>query len=177
MKIDACFQLGYITGTYGINGAVHIQLDSDKPEHYRNLESVFVLYKGAQVLIPFFIQDLRLNGDKAAARFEDVSTKDQARELVGASLYLPLELLPALSGDEFYYHELIDWQVLDSKTGPLGSIVAVNLQSPQPLLVMQFQGKEVLIPFTDEIVLGIDRESKSVNVSLPEGLLDVYLSS
>jgi 16S rRNA processing protein RimM len=52
----------------------------------------------------------------------------------------------------------------------------VNLQTPQVLLVMDYRQHEVLIPFTDGIVLGIDREQQDVKVDLPEGLLDVYLN-
>ena len=177
MRIDACFQLGYITGTYGINGAVHILLDSDRPDHYKDLESVFVLKKGEQTLIPFFITDLKLNGDKAIVRFEETISKDQARGLVGGSLYLPLEQLPDLEGNAFYYHELIGWTVTDVNAGLLGTIAAVNLQSPQPLIVMDHQGHEVLIPFTDSIILAIEKELKNVNVELPDGLLEVYLNN
>lgn len=177
MRIDACFQLGYITGTYGINGAVHALLDTDRPDHYKDLESVFVLKKGEQSLIPFFISDFKLNGDKAIVWFEETITKDMARELVGGSLYLPLEQLPTLEGDAFYYHELIEWTVTDKAHGLLGTISAVNLQSPQPLIVMEYQGHEVLIPFTDSIVVAIEKESKNVNVQLPDGLLEVYLDN
>ncbi|GJM28022.1 MAG: ribosome maturation factor RimM [Cyclobacteriaceae bacterium] len=176
MKIDACFELGYVTGTYGISGAVHILLDSDRPTHYRDLESVFLLPKGGKTLIPFFIQEIKLNGLKAVVRFEEITSKDQARKLVGAALYLPLEQLPQLHGDEFYYHELVGWSVTDTKLGLLGTVASVNLQSPQILLVMEYQGYEVLIPFTDEIVLKISRDQQDVNVSLPDGLLDVYLN-
>jgi 16S rRNA processing protein RimM len=176
MKIDACFQLGYITGTYGVSGEVHAYLDSDRPESYKDLASVFFLPKEGKTLIPFFIQSLKVNGDKAVVRFEDITSKDQARKLVGGTLYLPLEHLPSLQGDDFYYHELVNWSVTDIKLGLLGSVSAVNLQTPQVLLVMDYRQHEVLIPFTDGIVLGIDREQQDVKVDLPEGLLDVYLN-
>jgi 16S rRNA processing protein RimM len=175
MKIDACFQLGFVTGTYGLNGEVHVFLDSDQPNNYRNLESVFLLQKGGNDLVPFFVRKISLQGDRAIVQLEDVASKDQARKLVGSTIYLPLDHLPELKGDDFYYHELVNWQVVDQTLGELGVVSSINLQSPQPLLIMEYKNREVLIPFTDNIVMGIDRNQNRVNVALPEGLLEVYI--
>jgi 16S rRNA processing protein RimM len=46
-------------------------------------------------------------------RFEDVNTEAEADAMMGNDLYLPLKMLPKLSGDKFYFHEVI---VLKSKT-------------------------------------------------------------
>ena len=175
MKVDACFQLGHLTGTHGLSGEMRAYLDTDRPENYKNLESVFVLNKQDQALIPFFIKYLKVKGDKAIIRFEDIDSIDEAKPLVGSGIFLPLEQLPALTGDKFYYHELVDWTVRDQNLGQLGKISSINLQSPQPLIVMDYQSNEVLIPFTDDIVLAIDRELEKIEVRLPDGLLDVYL--
>jgi 16S rRNA processing protein RimM len=175
MKIDACFQLGYLTGTRGLSGELLGSLDTDQPEYYKDLESVFVLPKGGRTLIPFFIQSIKINGEKAIIKFDELSTRDDAREFVGSSIYLPLELLPPLEGNSFYYHELVGWSVRDQKLETLGTISAVNDQSPQVLLIMDYQDREVLIPLNEDIVLGIDRDQQQVQVALPDGLLDVYL--
>ena len=37
-------------------------------------------------------------------------------------------------------------------------------------------GQEVLVPFVDEIILNIDEGKQEIQVNLPEGLLDLYLS-
>jgi 16S rRNA processing protein RimM len=175
MDIDACFLLGYITGTRGLQGEVHAFFDTDHPENYKDLESVFILQKGGKALIPFFVRGLKLHGDKAVVHFEEIDSKDQAKILVGSGLYLPLTQLPELQGDDFYYHELVSWTVVDQHLGALGTVKSVNLQSPQPLLVMDHQNHEILIPLTDKIVTGIDRNKALVKVTLPDGLLEVYL--
>lgn len=176
MKIDACFKLGSITGTRGLTGEVTGFLDTDQPDNYKNLESVFVQKKGAKTLIPFFIEFIQLSGDKVRIKFEEVISKDDARQLIGSGLFLPLDQLPQLQGDSYYFHELVNWTVWDEKLGRLGTVSYVNLQSPQPLLVMEYRGHEVLVPAIDGIMTGINRDLEQVNVSLPEGLLDVYLN-
>jgi 16S rRNA processing protein RimM len=37
------------------------------------------------------------------------------------------------------------------------------------------QGKEVLIPIQDQIILKVDKAAKKVYCQLPEGLLEIYL--
>ena len=77
--------------------------------------------------------------------------------------------------DGFYYHELIDWKVTDQKQGEIGIVRGVNMQSPQPLLILDYQNKEVLVPFIDGIIISVNRDQKEIIVALPDGLLEVYL--
>ena len=176
MRIDDCYQLGYVTKTHGLHGEVHIFLDVDFPEEYNNLESVFVAYKNTpQALVPFFIEMLKLSGNKAIVKFEDVDTIDQAEALKEAQLYLPLEALPKLQEGQFYYHEVIGYSVHDQKKGDLGVIKEIYALAGQDVIAMEYQDKEVLIPVNDAIVRSADHEKRIVHVQLPEGLLDIYL--
>lgn len=176
MRIDDCYQLGYVTKPHGLRGEVHIFLDVDLPEAYNNLESVFVAYKNAsQTLVPFFIDTFKLSGNKAIVKFEDIDTIDQAEALKGAQLCLPLETLPKLQEGQFYYHEVIGYTVHDQKEGKLGVIKEIYALAGQDVIAMEYRGKEVLIPVNDAIVRSADHEKRIVHVQLPEGLLDIYL--
>jgi len=42
-------------------------------------------------------------------------------------------------------------------------------------LQTSIEGKEALIPLHEETLVSIDRKKNEVHVTLPEGLLDVYL--
>jgi 16S rRNA processing protein RimM len=44
----------------------------------------------------------------------------------------------------------------------------------QDLIAMEFQGQEVLIPVNDAMIQGVNRPEKTLNVTLPEGLVEVY---
>ena len=176
MRIDDCYQLGYVTKAHGLHGEVRIFLDVDFPEVYNNLESVLVAYKNApQTLVPFFIDTLRLSGNTALVHFEDVDTIDQAEDLREAQLYLPLETLPKLQPGQFYYHEVIGYTIVDQKAGTLGTIREIHALAGQDIIAMDYQGKEVLIPVNDDIVGTADHTQQLLHVSLPEGLLDIYL--
>lgn len=174
MKLDDCFELGYVVKPHGTRGEVQVLLDVDTPEEYSEMESVLVAY--GDNLVPFFIDRLRLSGKGLVVKFENIDTMEQASELRNKRLYLPLNLLPKLSEGQFYYHEIIDFVVHDKTLGELGKVKEVFLNGNQDLISMEYKGFEVLIPVSDEIVLSADTQKAILNVSLPEGLLDIYLS-
>ena len=120
------------------------------------------------------IVSIRINNNKATVRFDGVEYEDLER-LLGRELYLPLELLPPLEGNKFYFHEIIGFEVIDSEKGNIGKILGVYENAPQPLLSIDCEGKEILLPIIDEVILNVDRQAKQMSVKSPEGLIELYL--
>lgn len=178
MNIEACYYLGYTSKVHGKQGELIVKPDVDFPEEYKNLESVFVqMNKKDQSLIPFFISNSQLlNNGTLKIKIEDIHTVDEAKSLVGKELYLPLDTLPQLSGTKFYYHEVIDFDVIDQEKGNIGKVKRVLDYPTQAIFeVINSSQKEILIPITDEVITKVDRDNKSIEVTTPEGLIDLYL--
>lgn len=176
MTADQCFELGYITKTHGINGEVSAYLDVDFPEDYTNLESVFVqTITGSHTLVPFFIESILVRNKRAIIAFEDVPDIEAAKEMVGQKLFLPLDQLPSLKENQFYYHEIVGFTVWDQQHGELGVVDTVYDTGANHLIALQFKGEEVLIPIVDEVVVSVNRDNEQVITNLPDGLIDLYL--
>lgn len=173
MKPNQCFQLGVVSKPHGLKGELYISLDTDYPEDYAELESVFLLQNGK--LVPFFIEYIQIKHTQALLKFEDVNSKDEAVLLKGMSVHLPLNKLPELSDDQFYFHEIIGYSIKDQNLGDLGVVSQVYEAGHQDLIGMEYQGKEVLIPINDDIIEKVNRVEKQLLVNLPEGLIDLYL--
>lgn len=178
MNIEECYYLGYTSKVHGKQGELIIKLDVDNPEVYNGLESVLIqLNKKDKLLIPFFItQAQTLNNGTLRIKIEDVETVDEAKQLVGKETYLPLAALPKLSGNQFYYHEVTGFRVNDTKLGELGIIQKVLDFPTQAIFeVINTDEKEILIPISDDIIQNVDRDNKTITVTTPEGLVDLYL--
>ncbi len=174
MRKEECFYLGEIVSKYSFRGEVLIKLDTDEPETYENLESVFISMGNS--LVPFFIVHSRLHrSNRLRVDFEEVSDEAEADKIIGSEVYLPLDRLPPLSGKKFYYHEVIGFSLVDSKYGDIGTIVSINDSAAQALFVADKDGKQLLIPINDEIITEIDRLEKTIFVRTPEGLVSLYL--
>lgn len=173
MNIDACFQLGHIVKTHGIKGQVVAFFDVDFPEDYEDLESVFLEQQGR--LVPFFIATMEAQQKgRFIIKFEDINTIEQAEKLRNTALYLPLDELPELEDDQFYFHDVIGYTVVDANYGDLGIVKEFYDLPQQQLMAMEYLGQEMLIPVIDEIFLRADHDTKKLHINLPEGLLEVY---
>jgi 16S rRNA processing protein RimM len=175
MRKEDCFYLGKIVRKHSFKGEVVAKLDTDEPELYTNLESIFVAF-GSQ-LVPFFIEkSLLQKGNQLRLKIEDVSNEEEADEILGGEIYLPLELLPKLTGNKFYFHEIIGFKIKDEKHGFIGIIEAINDRTSQPLFEINANGTDVFIPMIDDFILKVDRANKTILVKTPEGLIDLYLN-
>ena len=175
MRKEDCFYLGKIVTKYSFKGEVVIKLDTDEPELYQEMESVYVDF--GNNLVPFFIEKSSLHkGNQLRVRFEDVNSEADADAILKSDIYLPLTLLPALSGDKFYFHEVIGYKVIDIFFGEVGTIVRIINTAAQPLFEIDNNGKEVFIPMIDNFIKKVDKVNKVIQVETPEGLIDLYLS-
>lgn len=172
MQIEDCFRLGHIVKKHGLQGEINIHLDVDFPEDYQNLESVFVEIN--KQLVPFFVDHIQVNGNKAIVKLEEVDDVVAAENIRSCQLYLPENFLPSLNKGQFYYHEVIGYEVIDKVEGLIGIVKDVYEFPNQDLFGVEHKGQEVLIPINDEMVVGVNHETKQIETNLPEGLLDIY---
>lgn len=173
MNREDCYLLGRITGTHGVQGAIICHLDVDDTGKYKKMESLFIEIN--KQLVPFFVSKTTLRSSEAIINLEDVKSIEDARELVGKSVFLPLTFLPPLKGDKFYYHELRGFLVVDNTLGELGLINEVLEFPHQVIAGMIYKEKEVLFPVNDRFFVKIDHDAKRFYVDLPEGLVDIYM--
>ncbi len=173
-NFDQYFYLGKIVKPHGFQGRVSVFLDTDDPEAYLDTKVIYLDISGAPV--PYFVEEINLLNNKATITFQDVSTEEQVLRLLKKDMYLPLSELPKLSGNQFYFHEIIGMSLIDEVFGTIGTVAEVLEYSSQAIIQTYYQEKEVLIPISDDIIKRVDRETKCLHVDLPEGLLDIYLN-
>ncbi|KFF01692.1 ribosome maturation factor RimM [Chryseobacterium luteum] len=175
MRKEDCYLLGKITRRHGLAGNVILKLDTDQPELYNKLESIFVEING--LLVPFFIEKSSWSKNDALNLAFKNSSEALVDQSLGKSVYLPLDTLPKLSGKQFYYHEIIGFDILDENGKECGVIRSVNDQTAQNYFVTNLDGKEVVIPIIKDWILEVNREERFIKMQLPEGLIDVFLVS
>ena len=174
MTKEECFYLGRVAKTHGIKGEVTIKLDVDDPSAYRDMK--FFLLEINKVLTPFFVEKVVCSGDKFFVTIQDINTVEAASTLTGKEVYLPLEMLPKLTGKQFYYHEIKGFTLVDDEKGELGPIADVIEYPTQAILQVFKDKKEILIPILDQVIQKVDRKAKKLFIKAPEGLIELYLS-
>lgn len=172
MTLDESFYIGYISKTRGLKGEVQLFFEF---EDYEELELDVVFVEMNKKLIPYFIDQIKIQKNSTAyVNLEDVDHIDKAEELVRKKVYLPNDKMPERDPDDFRYSDLIGFLAVDEQEGELGNITAVQEMPQQHIATVDMDGKELLFPLSEELILGIDAENKIIEVDLPEGLVDLY---
>lgn len=173
MTIEESFYIGYVSKTRGLKGEVQLFFEFDD---YEDLTLDIIFIEVNKKLVPYFVDTIKLhNNSTAYATFEDVDHIDKAQVLVRKQLYLSNDKFPVRDPDDFRYTDLVGYLVIDEEHGELGSIVDVT-EMPQQFIatVNMDEGKQLMFPLSEDLILGIDQEQKQIEVDLPEGLVDLY---
>jgi 16S rRNA processing protein RimM len=167
-----CFFLGTVVAKYSFKGEVLIKLDTDDPSAYQSLQSLLI--EQEMGLVPYFVERAKLHKTQLLrTSIENVKNEIEADKLIGKAVYLPLNQLPKLDDDKFYYHEIVGFEVIESSRGVIGKITDVNDTSSQVLLEVDHKQKTVLIPLVDDLLQKVDKKNKKLHISIPDGLLDL----
>ncbi|MBS1979502.1 MAG: 16S rRNA processing protein RimM [Bacteroidetes bacterium] len=169
MDTDGYYKVGYVIKTHGLKGEVTIALDSGRtlPEVHKAL----FIQHGDQ-FVPHFIEHHSLRGQKAFVKFEDISTIEDAEQVAGCGVFLPIKSRPKPAKGAFYGDEVIGFQVRDHAGSVIGIVAEVS-EGPNPQLIVHHHEKEVLIPLNGPFIQQVQRSKKEITVDLPEGLLDI----
>jgi 16S rRNA processing protein RimM len=178
MTLDDCYQLGSLGKPHGLKGFVVAFFDVDDLDEYRKLKSVLLELPSAPgKLVAYEVEKVQPQAEnRVLFKLKGIDRVEDAEPLRNAKLWRPLAELPELEEDQFYFHDVIGYTVVDEQLGALGIVETFYELPQQDLLAMRYQGKEVLIPVVDELISRADEKERKLYVSLPEGLLDVYLA-
>ncbi|MCK5906452.1 MAG: 16S rRNA processing protein RimM, partial [Flavobacteriales bacterium] len=89
MLKEDCFLVGWIVRKHGFKGDVIIKLDTDVPEQYEDMESIF-LAQGEDLVPYFFERSSFTNKGFMKVHFEGVDTEADADRIMKSELFLPL---------------------------------------------------------------------------------------
>jgi 16S rRNA processing protein RimM len=161
--------IGEIIRPHGVQGAVKVSPLTDFPERFKNLRSVHCVR--ARDLIRE-IQWVRLSGPWIILKFRGIDRRDDASALKGTILKIFPEDLVVLPAESYYTHQIIGLSVVTTSGEPLGEIIDVLRFPANDVYVMNWQGREFLIPAAYEIIRSIDLNKRLMTISPLPGLLE-----
>ncbi|MFF2730944.1 ribosome maturation factor RimM [Streptomyces sp. NPDC058008] len=157
---------------HGIKGEVTVEVRTDEPE--LRLGPGAVLATEPAHVGPLAIETGRVHSGRLLLRFEGVRDRTAAEALRNTLLIAEVDPaeLPE-DPDEFYDHQLMDLDVVLADGTEIGRITEISHLPSQDLFIVERpDGSEVMIPFVEEIVTGIDLDEQRVVITPPPGLID-----
>jgi len=166
-------RIGKIVATHGLQGAVILTHIIGNTKWLKKDEAI-LLELHRESYIPFFVTHLKAtNNEEFIVQLEDVATVEAAKKLIGKQVYVKEQLIAAYATDTPL--AWMGFKVIDDINGEIGTIEDVMQTAEQWLAKLTYKDTEVLIPLIKQMIKKIDLDKKTVFVSLPEGLLEVYL--
>lgn len=175
MTKDECYLAGKIIRTHGVKGDVMIFLDVDDPQRYKKMKTLFADTHGQ--FASYEVVKVSLNSNIATVHLKGIEDMTRAEDLVKSDVYLPLSFLPKLDDTRFYFHEVINFKVVDEGKGEIGIFEKVIDSTHQTIAQIRNGDKEILAPMIKEFIVRVDRNEKILYLRLPEGLVDLYMSA
>ena len=161
-------EAGKIVSTHGIKGEVRVYNYSDAIDIYENTPQIYAGDKLLQV------EHVRPQKNMVVLKLEGINDRNAAEKCKGTDLFVTEDDLPELPEGEFYVREMIGMTVKEEDGTLIGTVKNVITDRAQSIIEVEREnGKTALIPYVDQFVLNIDKESKQITVSLIEGMLDL----
>lgn len=166
-------KVGKIVNTHSLKGEVKVISSTDFEEERFKKGSKLLITRGNQLIREVIVESYRNHKNFLLVKFEGIDSVEEAEKLKNLQIKIDSDEAGELEENEFYFHEIIGCQVFDENDRNLGEIIDILTPGANDVWVIKGEnGKEILIPYIEDVVKKIDITSKKVNIEVMEGLID-----
>ena len=125
-----------------------------------------------QTPTPFFVTEIKASGKNLILTFDSITTIEAAQKIINCGVWLEEKSIKK----QVSAKDLGGYLLNDKNKGNLGAINGLIDLPGQQMLSISINEQEVLLPFTDDLVIKIDHKTKTIFYDTPDGLIDIYTS-
>ena len=159
--------VGYFSKVHGLKGELVLKVSQDFNDE--ETKAIFIEHQGSKA--PYFVSEIKNTPNGLIVALEEVQNIEQARALIGKSVFVEEKLLIQSEEDS----EWIDFEVSDVNYVLLGRVISSSDNGVQTLLYLMYKNKELILPLVEEFMVEVNTEHKTLLYKAPEGLIDLYL--
>jgi 16S rRNA processing protein RimM len=168
------FNVGKIVNTHGIRGEVRVISNTDfAEERYEHGNTLYIFKEGSNVPIKVVVDSHRVHKNFDLLTFEGMHSIEEVEQFKGSLLKIDEDQLSELNEGEYYFHEIIGCHMYTDQGEEIGTIREILATGANDVWIVKRKvGKDLLVPYIEDIVKEIDIEEKKVIITPMEGLLD-----
>jgi 16S rRNA processing protein RimM len=165
--------IGKIVSAFGLKGDLIVLHHLGKKLAVTKIKVVFLELKKGE-LLPYFVSFAKKKGnEELMLKLEGIDTKEAVSRFLRHDVWLREEEVQ-LHTQKDNPIGWVGYHIIDQGRD-LGPILEIIEQPHQILCRLAIDNKEVLIPIHDNTLEKVDHKTRSVLLTLPDGLLEVYL--
>ncbi|MBR4755664.1 MAG: hypothetical protein IK076_01845 [Bacteroidales bacterium] len=166
-------RIARVLKSYGTEGEILMGFREIDPEDLDLKEPVFIMFDGLPV--PFFIEYLSTKGvSKALVRLTGIKCLDDAEEIAGSEVFARRSSLGHILDEEegLSADMLVGWTLLDEDGSEVGTVSGYEPIPGNPCLYVETpDGRTVMVPLHDDLIVEVDEKGKKIGLRIPEGLI------
>ncbi|NEU29397.1 ribosome maturation factor RimM [bacterium LRH843] len=169
------FKVGKIVNTHGVRGEIRVISTTDfAEERYAVGTSLMIRHEQEQAETAVVVRSHRRHKNFDLLQFEGYNSINDVEKFKGSILYVSEVQLEELNEHEFYYHEIIGCTVITEKDDELGQVKEIIETGANDVWVVRRAGggKDILLPYIEEVIKEVDVDEKVIRVHLMEGLVE-----
>lgn len=170
---DELSLVAFVAKTHGVTGNLVLTIHNNIPNNIINEKSAVFLFKQG-IPIPFFVESVKVMGINNVIKFKHIDSIEKANFFVGCDVYVLSHILKSGNTDNLSCR-FCGFSVFDKQYGFIGKISSFEIIPGNPVFETDFEGKSIIIPYTESIILKIDNIKKEIYIDAPLGLIDIYL--
>ena len=169
------FPIGFTGKAKGVKGWLRFRVNANFQDRIGGVKVLFI--ENAGQVLPFFVEQLQ-DGPDLMIKLEGVDSKEAAHGITGKETLVLAKDFPELREESGSpgtggYEQLAGYQLFEKIHGEIGKVEEVVELPQQVMAVVDFRGKELLIPLNESFIVHIDHERQQIQLELPAGLLDL----
>jgi 16S rRNA processing protein RimM len=171
--MEKWFNVGKIVNTQGIKGEVRVISTTDFPgERYKKGNVLFLFLPKNETPVQLTIKSHRKHKNFDLLLFEGYENINEVEKFRDGIIKVPESQLGELDEGEFYFHEIIGCLVFTKNGEEVGKVTEILTPGANDVWVVKGKkGKEILIPYIDDVVKKVDLKEKIILIDPMEGLL------
>jgi len=162
------FEIGVVTGAFGLKGEIKVFPVTDDPSRFGLLEELYA----DEGKTSYKIERLRFHKNILIIKLEGVEDAAAALKMRGVTFKIPPALALPLENDQYYQRDLIDMTVVTDDGAELGVLSKILETGANDVYVVAAASGEILLPAIKQCILNVDVENKRMTVKLLPGLMD-----
>jgi len=153
---------------------VSVELLTDSVSRFEELDRVFLVAPDRNKVIESRILAVRPHKDRALVLLDGIDSPEQVGPYRDWTIEVPEDEARELDENEFFLHDLVGLEVVDTSGASLGKVVEALEGVAQILLRIETRdGYRFEVPFVEALCPDVDLEAGRMTVDLPEGLVEL----
>ena len=177
IRREELIEIGSYNKPHGVSGEISASFDYDV-DLVSDLKCFISEING--IFVPFFANSIRTKGSNTLLlKIDGFDSDKEAKLLVNRTIYTHKKDFQELNDsedsecDELPLDYFVGFSIVNDEDNLIGTITDVDCATENYLFIVECNDQQYYIPATEDFIIDINTEKKTLKMSLPEGILTI----